>query len=108
MGFQSLAEYTCPAGLPAGSWIAAKEDVITTRFTVGANRWIALRMDVVPFMAGSRRSFWMSVMLKWKGDAVWITASKGGSEITAASKALGAAISGTIAKESWAVDVWLG
>lgn len=63
-----------------------------------------LNAPVVPLMAGSRRSFLVSVMLKWNynmlstwikwhralkltGDAVWMTLSNGGLEITALSNA---------------------
>jgi hypothetical protein len=67
--------------------MAAKEEVMTTRFTVGALFLIAFKIPVVPFTAGSRRSFFVSVVLKWKGLAVWMTASNGGSEMTALSKA---------------------
>lgn len=42
----------------------ANEEVITTRFTVGAFFLIALRIPIVPIIAGSRRSFFVSVMLK--------------------------------------------
>ena len=80
---------TYPGGLPSGLTMAAKEEVITTRVTVGALALMALRMPRVPFMAGSRRSFWVSVRrltkllrdhlfrhhrspvtLKWNGEAV--------------------------------------
>lgn len=54
----------------AASIIDAKEEVITTRLTEGAERWIDLRMEVVPIMAGSKRSRFASVTLKWKGEAV--------------------------------------
>lgn len=37
--------------------IEAKEEVITTRLTVGAALAMDLRMPVVPIMAGSRSSF---------------------------------------------------
>lgn len=46
----------------------------------------------MPMMAGSSRSFLVSVTLKWKGDDVWITASKGGSDLMASSNASGVAI----------------
>lgn len=42
--------------------IEAKEEVMTTRLTVGAFFLIALSMPVVPMMAGSRRSFLVSVI----------------------------------------------
>jgi hypothetical protein len=45
----------------------AKEEVITTRFTVGAFFLMAFSIPVVPIIAGSRRSFLVSVTLKWKG-----------------------------------------
>ena len=45
--------------------MAAKDDVITTCFTLGAFFLIALRIPVVPMMAGSKRSFLISVTLKW-------------------------------------------
>ncbi len=38
----------------------ANEEVMTTRFTVGANFLMAWRIPVVPMIAGSRRSFWVS------------------------------------------------
>ena len=68
--------------------MAAKEEVMTTLVTAGALALMAVRMPVVPRMAGSRRSFFVSWMLKWKGLAVWITVSNGGSETTAWSKAV--------------------
>jgi hypothetical protein len=37
--------------------IAAKEDVMTTILTVGADALIDLRMPVVPMIAGSIKSF---------------------------------------------------
>jgi hypothetical protein len=98
--------------------IEAKEEVITTRFTLGADFLIDFKMPVVPIMAGSRssfevvswliecgdhwcqRTFWTSVTLKWNGLAVWMTASKGGSETTALSKAFSWAMSSTMAKSS--------
>ena len=43
----------------------AKEEVTTMCFTEGAFFLIAFRIPVVPLMAGSRRSFFVSVMLKW-------------------------------------------
>jgi hypothetical protein len=45
--------------------MAAKEEVITTRFTEGAFFLMAFRIPVVPIMAGSNRSFLTSVTLKW-------------------------------------------
>jgi len=48
----------------------AKEEVITTRVTVGAYLLIAWSTPVVPWIAGSRRSFLVSVILKWNGEAV--------------------------------------
>ena len=71
----------------------------TTRLTEGALFLMALRIPVVPIIAGSRRSFFVSVTLKWKGLAVWMTASNGGSDMTALSKAPSCAISSTMAKE---------
>ena len=42
----------CPGQRPLSeSMIAAKEEVMTTRFTVGAEALIAFRMPVVPIMA---------------------------------------------------------
>ena len=97
------SEYMWPAIL-LGSTIAAKEDVMTTRVTVGAFFLIALRIPVVLVVAnavsrlsrssdtkyqpGSRKFFWISVRVNWYGMTVWITASKGGLEITACSKAM--------------------
>ena len=43
---------------------------MTTRLTLGAEALMALRMPVVPWIAGSRRSFLTSLILKWKGEAV--------------------------------------
>ena len=80
--------------------MAAKEDVIATRLTEGALALIALRIPVVPMMAGSSKSFFGSVMLKWKGLAVCRTASKGGSDLTASSKAPSCAMSSTMTYES--------
>ena len=57
-------------------------------------------MPVVPITAGSRSSFCGSVTLKWKGEAVWMTASKGGSETMALSNAPGLAMSSTMTKSS--------
>lgn len=46
-------------------------------------------------------------MARWKkGEAVWITVSKGGEDVTAVLKAPGVVMSGTIAKES--CDEWFG
>lgn len=45
-------------------------------------------------------TFCTSVTLKWKGDAVWMTASKGGSDLTASSNAPSFAMSSTIAKSN--------
>lgn len=120
MGFQSSSEYSCPGQKPLdGFTIAAKDDVMTTCFTVGAFFLMDFKMPVVPMTAGSSKSclvsesskpsgggwcaltFWISVTLKWKGLAVWSTASNGGSETTAWSKASGCAISGTMAKSNW-------
>ena len=61
---------------------------MTTRVTAGADFLIAWRIPVVPIMAGSKRSFFVSVILKWKGLAVWITVSNGGSDMTALSNAV--------------------
>lgn len=59
----------------------------------------------MPRIAGSRRSFLVSVMLKWKGLAVWITASRP-SILRASSKALGTAMSSTIRKSSFEEGVF--
>jgi molybdopterin/thiamine biosynthesis adenylyltransferase len=52
--------------------MAAQEDVTTTRLTVPdlAAACSTLR---VPLRAGSTRSFWGSLTVIWKGDAVCIT-----------------------------------
>jgi hypothetical protein len=50
--------------------IAAKDEVRMTRFTVGANALMALRIPVVPLTAGSMKSLIGSSTLKWKGEAV--------------------------------------
>lgn len=80
--------------------MAAKEEVMTTLFTVGALFLMDFRMPVVPMIAGSSSCFWTSVTLKWNGLAVWMTASNGGSDLTAWSKAPSCAISSTIEKSS--------
>lgn len=52
LGKQSItSEYVLPTFL-LGSMIAAKEEVITTRLTVGALLLTAFRIPVVPIMAG--------------------------------------------------------
>jgi hypothetical protein len=57
MGFQSSSEYTCPGQKPFdGFTIAAKDDVMTTCFTVGAFFLIDFKMPVVPMTAGSSKS----------------------------------------------------
>ena len=53
---------------------------------------------MVPMIAGSRKSFWTSLTLWWNGDEVWITASNGGSDLMASSKAPSTAISSRITK----------
>jgi hypothetical protein len=53
--------------------MAADEDVMTTRLTLGANALIDLRIPVVPLMAGSRHSFTGSFQVNWYGDAVCTT-----------------------------------
>lgn len=61
--------------------------MIATCLTEGALALMAFRIPVVPMMAGSSKSFFGSVMLKWKGLAVCKTASNGGFDLTASSKA---------------------
>lgn len=53
--------------------MAAKEEVMTTRWTVGLWAWMALRISVVPWMAGWRRSRSLFATWVWKGEAVWMT-----------------------------------
>lgn len=105
------------------SIIDAKDEVMTTRFTVGAFFLMALRIPVVPIIAGSKRSFLVSLTLKWNssvsahlqmqkmsqrprllltvltGEAVWITASRP-SIFTASSKAPSLAMSSTMRKSN--------
>ena len=69
--------------------------------TVGAFWVMALSIPVVPMMAGSRRSFFMSETLKWNGDEVWITTSNGGSDLMTSSKAPSVATSSTMTKSSF-------
>lgn len=88
----------------ASSMMAANEDVMTTRRTVGAERWMADRMDVVPMTAGSMSSVWGSVKWKWKGEAVCRTTSMPGI-LTTSSKAEGWAMSGTMAMVSSSGDL---
>lgn len=57
-GFQVFSEKTCdPSVNLASSRTEAKDEVMTTRFTPGAEAWRALRIPVVPMTAGSMRSF---------------------------------------------------
>ncbi len=69
---------------------------LTTRLTLGACCLTDFSIPVVPIIAGSSKSVFVSVTLKWKGLAVWITTSNGGSDCTALSKAPGWAMSSTI------------
>lgn len=55
------------------STIEAKEEVMTTRLTVGAFFLMAFKMPVVPMMAGSRRSFLVSVMFYFGVSIIFIT-----------------------------------
>ena len=71
-----------------------------TRFTLGALFLTAFSNPVVPMIAGSSRSFLVSVTLKWNGEEVWITVSNGGSDTTALSNAPSCAMSSTITKSS--------
>lgn len=77
------------------------EGAHTTRLTVGAYLVMALSIPVVPMMAGSRRSFFISVTLRWYGDEVWITTSNGGSDLITSSKAPSVATSSTMTKSSF-------
>lgn len=77
------------------------EGAHTTRLTVGAFWVMALSIPVVPMMAGSRRSFFISVTLRWYGDEVWITTSNGGSDLMTSSKAPSVATSSTMTKSSF-------
>lgn len=57
LGFQSFSEKTVLGSASlASDRMDAKEEVMTTRFTPGADFLMAFRMDVVPIMAGSRSS----------------------------------------------------
>jgi hypothetical protein len=59
----------CSGQLPLkGLTIEAKEEVITTRLTLGADFLIDFRMPVVPIMAGSRSSFEVVSWLIGFGD----------------------------------------
>lgn len=53
----------------------AKDEVITTLLTVGALFSMAFRTPVVPMMAGSRRSFLLSVTLKWNYNHISVSHS---------------------------------
>lgn len=70
-GAHLLSSYTrsCFHGL----MIAADDEVMTIRFTLGAYALMDLRIPVVPLIAGSRKSFTGSSTLKLYGEAVWIT-----------------------------------
>jgi hypothetical protein len=63
--------------------MAANDEVTTTLLTSGAKALIARRMPVVPFIAGSSRPLTGSSKLWWNGEAVWMTYSNGGSDLTA-------------------------
>ena len=123
IGFQSFSEYVYPGRVPFdGSMIEAKEDVITwvrvspgfrsgenpyrrtTRLTVGACFFADSRIPVVPMIAGSSRSFLLSVVLKWNGDAVWTMVWKGGFDWTALSNASRLAMSSTMTKSSLSLE----
>jgi hypothetical protein len=59
MGFQSSSVYTffgLAVGSAAKSTTAAHEEVMTTRFTVGAYAFTDLRIPRVPWIAGSMKS----------------------------------------------------
>lgn len=87
LGINLLTSEKVKVGGLVGSIIAANEDVMTTLLTDGALRLIAVKRPTVPLTAGSSKSFWMSVALKWNGLAVCTTASNGGLETTASSNA---------------------
>ena len=55
------------------SMIEAKEEVMTTRLTFGACFWMEVRTEVVPSMAGLRRSRSLSSTFMTNGDAVCTT-----------------------------------
>jgi len=76
-----------------------------TRFTEGAWDLMEWSKAVVPWIAGSRKSALEVMLAKKKGEAWWITAVRGGVDWTAESKALGAVMSGTMAKSIWEVYV---
>jgi hypothetical protein len=60
-GFQSLSVYTYSGRSPLnGSTTEAKDDVMTTRLTVGPYSLTDFKTSVVPWIAGSRRSFTVS------------------------------------------------
>ena len=84
------------------STIAAKLLVTTTLLTLGANSLTASKQLLVPWIAAISNSFSLSLTSKAKGDALWITPS---TPLTAESKACGAAMSGTMEKES--LEAWL-
>ena len=84
---------------------AAQLLVITTLFTSGANCFTDFKTSVVPLIAGSRNSR-LSLMTRYrKGEAVWITVSKGGEDCTTLLKAPGVVMSGTMPKSSCEKDV---
>jgi hypothetical protein len=86
--------------------IAAQLLVITTLFTVGAFVLTEFKISKVPLIAGSKNSRLSGITRYEKGDAVWMTVSKGGVDWTTSSNAPDAAVSGTISKPS--CDPWLG
>lgn len=64
--------------------IAATDEVMTTRLTSGLFFFMDLRTPRVPFTAGTKSSCGSSAS-KWKGEAMWRTAS---TFLTASSNAL--------------------
>lgn len=70
-GFQEDSEKVALGFVKSSSdRMAAKEDVMTTRLTDGADRLTASRMPRVPLSAGVIISFWASVKVKNRGLAV--------------------------------------
>lgn len=68
--FQSFSSYSLGV-LFAGSRMAAKDDVITTRETWSPWSLMLLRIERVPLTAGfTRASRALPSELKWKGEAV--------------------------------------
>lgn len=102
VGFQSSSVYTFlgTTGGAEKSTTAAQLLVMTTLLTVGACALTDFKTSKVPLIAGSRNSRLLEMTRYKKGDAVWMTKSNGGFDLTTSSNAPGEVMSGTMPKSS--------